>query len=515
MPRWHSPDSPAVYFPVPPGEAGVQADVCTAGLEVLLDAAAAAVALPVTTADSVEGLRMHGQGPETAASSQPAVSVAGAQGLCSEVTDGVASAQGRQSAASGCGGPRWASGKPPRPPALFSAQHLQPHIAAVKDGDVAGWTARPVAGAADVAEDVWDAFITGVTGGPGGHGGGHVQQCDSGQFAVGTASAAPLAVPVLHDGGELAGSLDNADEMLAKLLGGDEHRGDEERTSAQDGHAVHAAPPGVAVGAAGSELMWAAVQHEGSEPLLPLSPGREKRRRSPEPEEVVAAVPVYVGTGSAPGDASGSTGCARSDSAGLDQSIGACLRAISLPSVSSAALSDLETPAAVGPTGGWGAGPFSDVFGDLHEAESSAWGEACSADVEEVSVREQEVTLAHGLGPWHVGWDDAGGHSVRVVRHGAPGRGMAPDSTAPRGPLGRGSEGHQGEGSPFGSVVQAGVDEAQYGMSSCGRAAGDVPLPSSVQGLGGSRMGGTGQVGWMDNTELVREMLEQGLSLSG
>ena len=78
-----------------------------------------------------------------------------------------------------------------------------------------------------------------------------------------------------------------------------------------------------------------------------------------------------------------------------------------------------------------------------------------------------------------------------------------------------GIEGPEGEGSPFGSVVQEEGDEARHGVSSCGRAAGDVQLPGSVQGLGASRMGGTGQVGWMDNTELVRQMLEQGLSLSG
>lgn len=512
MPHWRSPDSPAVYFPVLPPEAASQGNCCTAGLEVLLDAAAAAVAVPGGTADSAEGLRGLDWGPQTAATSQPASVAAGPHGPGAEVAGGVASAPGRQCAASACGGPPWASGKPPRPPALFSAQHLQPHMAVVEDGDVAVCSARPAVGAADVAEDVWDAFITGVAGAPGADSGGHTQQRGS----VRTHDAAPLAVPVLHGGSELAGMLDdNADEVLAMLLGGNERCGGEEHASLRQGHAVPAAPSEVEVGAFGPDCMPAAVRHEGSEPLLPLSPGREKRRRSPEAEEAAAAVPVYVGGGGAPGDAFGSTMRARSDSAGLDQSIGACLRAISLPSVSSTAVSDLETPAAVGPAGGWAAGPFADVFGDLQAQESSVWGEACSADVEEVSVREQEPTLAHGLGPWSMGWDEGGGHGVRVVRHGAPGRGRAQNGSAPRGLPGMGIEGPEGEGSPFGSVVQEEGDEARHGVSSCGRAAGDVQLPGSVQGLGASRMGGTGQVGWMDNTELVRQMLEQGLSLSG
>lgn len=512
-PPFRSPDSPTVRFHAPSAATATQSSGRSAGLETLLDAAAAAIGLHDSNTGSAHGGEGFDLGPPVAAASEPGAEPAGTHMPGLAGTRLSSRYPGMNPLASADSGPRWPSRRPPCPPAVFSAQHLQPRLPA-GGGTSASGVGGPVStgsasAAAEIAEEVWDTFITDVAGAPGGVSGGHAGVDSWACFAANTASAMPCGPP-LHCGNELAGVLDGAEDLLAMLLAGDAGDGGAEVAAEQQQRAGPVAAEAGSSRPAG--VLLPLPEDSGSAP--PLSPVREKRRRSPDHEEVAAAVPVYVDGGDISVCGSGAAAAARWGSDGLDQSIGACLRAISLPSVSSTAVSDLPTPAALGSAGAR-SGPFANVFGELEVEESSVWGEACSADVEEVSVRGHEPTLAHGLGSWCLGCSDAGGQGVRVVRHGAADRGWAQPGGSTAQMADVGMTDHGGEASPFGSVLQEDGAEAVHGGPGRGGGAGAMPKLGSMGGVDENGVGSRGQIGWMDNAELVREMLEQGLSLSG
>ena len=487
--EWRSPDSPAVSFPTLPPAAPAAASLGPSGLDDLMHAAA--------EAERMQGASMLQQGAAGGVRSSGADGAAMALPLLPVAAlpmDGICGAGGGASTGApvlrpmsapwASAGVRAASGRPPRPPGLFSAQHLQPKPGGELPAAVSASPAQSTRGlqppAVDGGEDVWDAFITSVAYNPG-------------EGAQAQEEVEPQA-----------GGLSGAEDMLATLL--EEVPGDDDAALLA---MVQACRAGGGPAPDGDALM---ALDRGMHSGLPPSPVRGKRQRSPEADSAAAAVPVYVPSGgcSAPGGVTGHAAAERGGGDTFDQSIGACLRAISLPSVSSSAVSDLPTPAALRELWRPVAGPFEDVFGALDVEASSAWGDACSAEVEEVSVDDLEPTLAHGCGPGF--WDCSGAAGVRVVRHGGLASGAVQAGAACASLLDVGEQERLHEASPFGSVLLEEGGEVG-GRGGAGRQL--VGGAEFERGVGGLPPHSTRQLGWMDDSELVCEMLEQGLSLSG
>eukprot|EP00892_Ulva_mutabilis_P003498 jgi/Ulvmu1/151/UM001_0155.1 len=488
-----SPDSPAVRFPLLPTDSHRTGAVGHSGLDSLLHAAAAAQqaqgAMPLGS--SAAECRSS-DAPGGVSGVQPVVPVAtpAGQDVLSMREAGAQQTSARPAAA----GVRGASGKPPRPPGLFSALHLQPRVPEGDDmgagfADVpaavrAQGTRSAASVAGDGAEDVWDQFITDVVRLPSSSGAGDQQPQQHSTPAVSVdAQAARQGFMASLPGSETSGSgLDSVDDMLSMLLAEGAAGGDDSLLAMVAGPTQHvgsAQPNSTAGGAAAA----ASLPHEASEVSPPWSPVRGKRQRSPEaPETMAASVPVFVHSSVSAGGGAGEEGALldRGGSDAFEQSIGACLRAISLPSVSSTEVTDLPPTVELGGPAGRPAGAFADVFGDLDAEASSLWGDACSADVEEVSVGGQEATLAHGWVPWPHGYGIGSG--VRVVRHSPLASGAAQGGDAGDSP---GAHQQPDESSPFGSVLlEEVVSIARPLHVPISRSAGPSVRGGQIDGLG-------------------------------